>query len=194
MTSIRPPRSRFVVLFAIAFLGPILYWSKCGSLQIDLVSLGLAIDVLGAIILASPDVPQFRRYLVSGKLESAKQRLSPGWGFRNLSSPTLDDEHIFSSSSSVGFSELQDLLARRESDADIRWTDAIAFTIQEEGSILRRQVMKVVYDGNEEMDELLWEKVVYDIDEGIRVIDGRMRRTGVAVLIIGFGIQLLGYL
>lgn len=155
MTSIRPPRSRFVILFAIALFGPILWFAICGSLQIDLVPFGLAIDVLGAIILATPDVPQLRRTLISGKLGAAKQTLSHGWGFRNLSSLSLDNEHIFSSISSVGFSELQDLLASRESDTHIRWEDANAFTIQKEGSTLPRPVMKVVYGGNEEMDELL---------------------------------------
>lgn len=54
--------------------------------------------------------------------------------------------------------------------------------------------MKVVYCGSEEMDEFLWDIVAYDIDEEIRAIDGRMRRTGVMILAIGFGIQLLGYL
>lgn len=194
MKSVKPPRARAGILPVLALLAFLLGVEECGYIEVNFVPVGLSIDVLGAIVLAAPDVPQLRRNLVSGRLESAKQTLDFGWGFRNLASPTLDEDHLYSSADTRGFPELQNLLSDRESDADVRWENACVFTTEKVGRTFPRPVMKVLSESANQLGGLHWHKVTFDIDQEIKKMDGRVRRLGISILILGFGVQFLAYL
>lgn len=205
----------FVILI-VAILVQYL-WSCLGwHLHDTILAAGLFLDVIGASILAIPDIPTIHRFFFSGMVRSAVDHLRLERGAREsiLVEPDTDEKFVDSlyiveyvsgeavaesdllgnvarspAPSSEGFYELRKAFS--EGTNDQSWNQVFGFKVckEEEEDELRTYIM---YKNEGKPDIKL--KAPYHnpfdkIENKLRDSDARFRRLGLSLLVAGFLFQ-----
>lgn len=184
-----------------------------------LLPLGLSVDILGAIILATPDVPFIWNRFYAGKITQALERLEDFWRPPIvMHSPSVDDnDDSVNDIYSTGFNEILDALRLKNEVveragtpmpspvSDIEWEKIVRFTfnkvelehkLEEDGVETKEEERFVMYgpDKNDEHGHVNadWARSV--LDDIVTSQERRTRRLGLGILIIGFTQQLVAAL
>lgn len=179
-----------------------------------ILAAGLLLDILGAIILAIPDVPQFRQYFFSGKLQEALDtlKLHRGSNEEILVEPGTSDRLIDAlyiaekvSGESIAESDLIDTVTRntpppsdgfyelraafKEGTNDQIWDRVYGFKAYKEDHELRTIVL---YDDAGDPAVKLrgrFDNPFDKIEDKIQLANARFRRNGLSLLSGGFLLQ-----
>ncbi|MFC6863284.1 hypothetical protein ACFQGE_07400 [Halomicroarcula sp. GCM10025817] len=217
MRSLKLPKARysgFIVLIVV--IVALITWHYSNSdLPNTILAAGLFLDVIGAAILAIPDIPAIHRLFFSGMVQSAVAHLEPDWTARDsiLAEPGTDGVFLDSlyivedvsgeaisesdlleevptgpKPSTEGFYELRD--AFQEGTNDSLWNHVYGFKAYRDENDERR--IYVLHNKRGEPEVKL--KGAFDnpfskIKTMLRNADARFRRMGLSLLISGFALQ-----
>jgi hypothetical protein len=164
---------------------------------------GLLIDILGAVILAIPDVPLIWNRTYSGRLNKGFEELSKSFGVAVLYEPEMAEELNFPDDDHIGFDEilvtLRDTIYLDASDPnspiqsapDIEWQDVYRMGIGIAESEPHDTELIFYNSAMEEEYSMGSDGSMWIIEQMIDRQKRRIRRAGLALLIIGFTQQLL---
>lgn len=217
MTKPKLPKARYsaVIVFVVGFIA-LCVWHYLGTeLPDTILAAGLFLDVIGAAILAIPDIPTIHQLFFSGMVQSAVDHLEPKWTAREsvLIEPETDEIFVDSlyivedvsgepisesellksvrrapEPSTEGFYELR--RAFHEGTNDSLWNHVFGFKAYEDENDERR--IYVLHNRDEEPEVKL--KAQFDnpfasIKNKLRRSEARFRRMGLSLLISGFLFQ-----
>jgi hypothetical protein len=205
-TAPKPPKTRGVILSVAALVllvVPCLLVSNHPQTQLGLFGLGL--DILGATILAIPDVTLLSRYTYAGQLNDGLQTLTNHKSnFDGLAAP--DSQGFKGMLSSAGFHEVVDVIQHLYDDKalteDANWDDIqmVATKLQpttSESSTQPEATARVITAYDTESTPVLCgdgPTIQSAIRQQIENMNGRFRRAGLFTLITGFIVQSTAYL
>ncbi|QRV14578.1 hypothetical protein JMJ58_16805 [Haloterrigena salifodinae] len=217
MTKPKLPKARYsaVIVFVVGFVA-LCVWHYLGTeLPDTILAAGLFLDVIGAAILAIPDIPTIHQLFFSGMVQSAVDHLEPEWTARESvlvepetseifvdslyivedisAEPILESELLKSvrrnpEPSTEGFYELR--RAFHEGTNDTLWNHVFGFKAYEDENDERR--IYVLHNKYEEPDVKIksqFDNPFASIKNKLRRSDARFRRMGLSLLISGFILQ-----
>lgn len=217
MTKPKLPQARYSVFIALVFGTIAVYvWNCLGTeLPNAILAAGLLLDVIGAAILAIPDIPIIHRLFFSGMVQHAVDHLEPGWkGEENIlvepgvderlvdslyivedvsgeaisESDLLKDVHRVHEPSTEGFNELR--RAFHEGTNDALWNHVFGFKAYEDENGEHKIYVLHNRDGEPEVKlHGHFDNPFTSIKSKLRRSDARFRRTGLTLLIGGFLLQ-----
>lgn len=205
-TAWKPPKTRWVG-GAVVLLGlPVcLFAVRTTYPQRNLILVGLGLDVLGALVLAIPDVHLVSQYFYTGRLRhgllTANDKES---GYSGLSDP--NSSGFAGAANSEGFFEvietMSDLYDDRALGEDEEWKDIsllmpISKTKQEidgDSSEVAERKFVAFDDDNNRLITVDAVVLLSAIRRRIERIEGRFRRGGLFILVSGFVVQILAQL
>ena len=135
---------------------------------------GVILDVIGAFVLVIPDLPKYREYFYAGKLRDALFKLRTD--FQGSSRITTDEPWYDSF-----VEELQKIMIATDIP-DGTWFE------------IRGDMFRVLRDDMSAKERMAFRNLERDLINRINEQEGIIRRNGVALLVIGFSSQLIGYL
>lgn len=208
-------RSSTVIILVVCIIALSVRSCFGWHLRDTVLAAGLFLDVVGAAILAIPDIPTIHRYFFSGMVRKAVDHLKlergsgenilvePGTDQRfirplyiveNVSGETIDESNLLetvsvaSDPSSEGFYELRQ--AFREGTNDSLWNHVYGFKVYEDEDGYWRTY--ILHNKNGEPEVKLkgrFQNPFGKIEIKLRQSDARFRRMGLSLLIAGFLLQ-----
>ncbi len=200
-----PPARTFVLplLLILGFVDVLIYCT--GDWPNWVQPIGLATDIVGATVLAIPDVPIIWRRLFSGRLDQAYHQLTSRFGVLTMYHPKIGKDKHFPESDYIGFDEtiatIRDTIQLQASSDNPGITEVPDIDWENIPRIARAKSEDTGEDAlifyNTEMEEAYSIGSDWPLSLLERMIDKqkqRIRRCGLMILIIGFIQQLLPYL
>jgi hypothetical protein len=223
MDSLKIPRSRFFLsVLPIAFLLAFAFstYTELNSSQ-TFLAVGLALDIIGASILAVPDVPMIHKHFFFGKIKNSVEylKIDRDTNYSNtLVAPGLDKDLIDETyyyalvkNSSTRLNQIEGVI--RESDpptenfeelrrafqiSDERhpnsWKDVFAFKVMKNEYMTQAIALAKTDDGVTKKRDGPYHMVFDPIETMVDELKSRYRRTGLLLLVIGFVFQGLSLL
>lgn len=221
MTAPRSPRTRCAVFIALFGGFSALYLWLCLGWRPDTVFVGhgLVLDVIGAFVVAIPDIPSFHKHFFSGKLQTGLNQLrfeSEGSAANELAA--LDtDERLLDALMTVenarnitvdkmldvvsvvreddppseGFYEIREVFKENETNEDVvsSWDDVYGFKVFEGERGIRSLIMMEEEGTAKVRISGTYGGVFGLIEDRVEELVARFRRFGLTLLIIGFLFQ-----
>lgn len=180
-------------LLPIIFIVDVILFCRLGPGS--LAVFGLVLDIQGALILAIPDIPTLRNRTVQGMLKSDRRNLDQDeFGFSAKIDPAFFEEGFGTESQREGFSEFKSALRRQYSQrndvGDYDWERI--HTISAEVVNGKRIWKAMTPDGSEFEWDYRYGKQFLRQEESEQ--EGRTRRLGIGLLLIGFMHQSVPYM
>ncbi len=186
-TGLQPPKVRMGVFITLLVIVPAdLIISVFYPIEY-FVLFGLLLDIIGATLIAVPDIPFFRKYLYCGRLKIAKRSLNVVIGTPVVSSPVPEKSGIYHAQGGItGFEELTEVFSHATGTAHD--DEIVAFMWPKDNSAS----VKIETTSGEIL--LHPQRVENRISDVIRDLEGRWRLNGILVLVSGFTHQSIIYL
>lgn len=159
-------------------------------------TLGILLDIIGAVTLAVPDISMFAQFFTIGRIQRARRTLTRGGvSYRMIRSPNFSPKSVFRGMAPTeGFEEVLNAVKLAQQHSTVHkspnWEKIVLFRIFDTGSGGGPDLLCMNKHG----------KPVFTIDfptidaimnGWIEHFSGRFRRTGLMLLVIGFIHQLL---
>lgn len=205
-TALVPPRTKMAAL-------PVLFLAIVGTCialntsrpYTNLTILGLFLDIIGAVILSIPDLKIISRQFYGGRLRQALMTLQQEkYGYSSLSPPEWKEGGFRSMVDSTGFWEVVDVMSQIYDDSSLSkgktWNDISNLTAVENPTASEHTTEKLtptslaivgIDNGGTEVIVADAELVMSRIQKVIEEFNGRFRRVGVLLLVVGFSLQIL---
>lgn len=210
------PRARFSLIFPLCVACMIFFlWNYVGwRLQDTILAAGLSLDIIGASILAIPDIPTIHRHFFSGMVRSAVDHLELEGGAKEsiLVEPDVNEKNMKSmyiveevSGEAVGQSDLLENVIQApepstegfyelrkafyEGTNDSIWNHVFGFKVFEKEGIWRTYVMYDKGNGPKVKLKANYKNPFARVKKKLRDSDARFRRMGLSLLITGFLFQ-----
>lgn len=204
-TAPRFPPTRALILPLLLILGFVDVLIYCTGNWPDWVQpIGLVTDIIGATVLAIPDVPVLWRRLYSGRLNQAYEQLTSRFGVLTMYHPQYSKDNDFPKSDYVGFGEtvatIRDSINLQASSnlagidevPDVDWEKSYRIGRAKSEETGEDELIFYNVDGEEEFSlESDWPLSL--LERMISQQKRRIRRCGLAILVIGFIQQLLPF-
>ena len=201
-TAPKPPRARTVVLlvlFPLSVVNAAVFALSVSETYLTVF--GLCLDAVGAVILVVPETRPISSRLYTGKLEKMKITLSKDEsGYSGISAP--EEEGGFTGSlDSEGFwelvetmSEVYDDRALGEEDQWSNLTSMMPIKQKGDGREEHRRVFAFSDGCKNRVIDADPQVINTAIRQKIDQLNGRLRRTGIATLVVGFLYQIAAQL
>lgn len=194
--SLHIPKTRlvFVTSVGVILIGGLLSVCYYPLSKGQVVLLGLGIDLIGAVVLAVPDIPSLNTLFESGHLQRARETTIESFPSWAIADPEVPDDSLLSNSSAPRFVDLLALLRENYeesnyTESEIDWDEIDVISQGSKEFYPGDERMALILSGAEEDLYFELEAAKYYVDERIRKLDSRFRRNGIVLLGLGFIVQ-----
>lgn len=205
MEPLKPPKTRWVgavLIVLIALLFVVQGWG--GFFEEQITVAGLILDIVGAFILAVPDIPRIYRHFVPGRVGEVMNLLSLKLGKGSVRSSKAEHD-LDAEPSDKSFYTFRNAIARAQSrisskQGDLwRETEQILkqedFTKTSSDKLWLKGYRAGVHPGLTEPEIRVGYEHMMDVLEADRQkLEARFRRSGILVLVVGFSLQVFAFL
>lgn len=206
MRPLYPPKTRWVGAVLIVLIASLFVvrgvWGDLSEEQITVV--GLILDIVGAFILAVPDIPRIYRHFVPGRVGEVMNLLSLKLGKGSVRSSKAEHD-LDAEPSDKSFYTFRNAIARTQarisSKQGDRWRETEQILKQEDftktssDKFWLKGYRAGVHPGLTEPEIKVGYEHMMDVLEADRQnLEARFRRNGVLVLVVGFSLQVFASL
>jgi hypothetical protein len=205
MEPLKPPKTRWVgavLIVLIALLFVVQGWG--GFFEEQITVAGLILDIVGAFILAVPDIPRIYRHFVPGRVGEVMNLLSLKLGKGSVRSSKAEHD-LDAEPSDKSFYTFRNAIARAQSRISSkqgdRWRETEQILKQEDftktssDKLWLKGYRAGVHPGLTEPEIRVGYEHMMDVLEADRQkLEARFRRSGILVLVVGFSLQVFAFL